>query len=281
MRGTDSCLTMNVSWSLMRSAGSHDCFPPLLRERVLRFSATNGINIRRWCKYDRTGYSNTRVRAIFTSIPWEEALCYDYDDAAHRCMYPVNGRWCVRACKSYTRRGWSDGREPGCGTLRQYASPSWFIDLVAYPSPSSSSAASPILHRCSFTLSSFRAILFLFCSLPSLCVRSTPRARALSLPLLFRPTFCPRVSSRTRGWASLTSSFAPYSSNSCLNWKFYVHSVFKSTRRRRIQYYSSGKKIDCCFFILKMYEIVESLLEEITRGFLIFDPSLEYLAIKV
>lgn len=73
-----------------------------------------------------------------------------------------------------------------CGNAR---SPSCFIDLVAYPSSSSSSA---IQHpRCSFTLlpNLRRAILFLFCFSFSLCSFDPAHA---SLPLLFRRIFCPR-----------------------------------------------------------------------------------------
>jgi hypothetical protein len=59
----------------------------------------------------------------------------------------------------------------------------------------------PILHRCSFTLSSSRAILFLFCTLPSLCVRSTPRARALSSSAFVPPDF---LSSRKLAYARMS-----------------------------------------------------------------------------
>jgi len=80
-----------------------------------------------------------------------------------------------------------------------------------------------------------------------------PRART-SLPLLFRPAFCPRVSLCAREWASLTSSAAPYSSNS------YPWIENPTCIRYPTMEISFGREKEwLLFFILKMYKIVQSL----------------------
>lgn len=98
-----------------------------------------------------------------------------------------------------------------------------------------------------------------FSALPSHRVRSTPRAR-FSLPLLFRSAFCPRVSSRARGRASLTSPAASYSSNSCRRIENSIHAFGIQQWEYLIR---EGKSTIVVFYILKMYEVVPSLLEGI------------------
>jgi len=121
----------------------------------------------------------------------------------------------VRVCVEATRWGWSDGREPGCGTLRQCESPSWFIDLVAYPSSSSSSATPLFVYPLSRPPSYRRAILFLFCSSFSRCLLDP----AL-FSLLFRRTFCLREWARASIINILSCTvFVKFLS---VHWKFYV-----------------------------------------------------------
>lgn len=137
-------------------------------------------------------------------------------------VYPVNERSCVRACvwKLHTPRmirrsraglRYSAAMRVAILVYRSCCLP-FALVLLSHPD-------SPPLfvHPLSLPVkSSF------FSALPSLRVRSTPRAR-FSLPLLFRSAFCPSVSSRARGRASLTSSAASYSSNSCRRIENSIH----------------------------------------------------------
>lgn len=130
------------------------------------------------------------------------------------------------------------GREPGCGTLRQYASPSWFIDLVAYPSPSSSSAVPSSIVVRSPSLPPVQSSFF--SALPSLHVRSTSRARAPLFRFCSARAFYSRISSRARGLSIVNifccTIFIKFLS---VNWESYAHLVSKyenSIRERKRTY---------------------------------------------
>lgn len=148
-------------------------------KRVLRFSRSHRnwglLSSRYACSRDIASiYSGRKCSGIVIAM----------------MLYPFNDT-CVRVCVKATRRGWSGCWKPGCGTLRQCASPSCFIDLLAYPSSSSSSA---ILTALLFVGSPSQPSPYNPLSFP-LFLLSTFVSLLFSLLLLFRLIF---LSSRTR-----------------------------------------------------------------------------------
>lgn len=127
-----------------------------------------------------------------------EALRCDYDRrrCSPVCIPLMNARVCVRAKATHAEDDPAVESRAAvlCGNARRHLGLSILLPTLRPRPPQST----PTLHRCSFTLSPSPVKSSFFSALPSLRVRSTPRAR-LSLPLLFRTAFCPRVSSRARG----------------------------------------------------------------------------------
>lgn len=141
---------------------------------------------------------NTRIRmfARYFMSTLEEALCSssDYDDVTIS-VYPVNGHSCMRACKSThaendlwrsrARLRYSAAMRVAILVYRSCCLPFVLVLFSRLDPPSL------FVHPLPSLQSSF------FSALPSLRVRSTPRA------LLFRfcstRAFCPRVNSRARG----------------------------------------------------------------------------------
>lgn len=113
------------AWSLIHQV-SHDCLLSLSNE----FYDLVGHII------ETEDFSNRYACSRDIASTQREEVCFGI--AITTMLYPLNDT-CVRVYVKATRRGWFGGWKPGCGTLRQCASPSCFIDLVAYPSFSSSS----------------------------------------------------------------------------------------------------------------------------------------------
>lgn len=196
------------------------------------------------------------ARYLWVCRGWKRSVAITTGGAAAG-VYPVNERSCVRACESYTHAEDDPAVESRaavlCGNARRHLGLSILLPTLR-PRPPQPPRLSTVVRSPSLPP---REILFLFCSSFSPCPLD-PACAPLSsafVPLGFlssRKLACARVSIVN---VFCRIIFVKFLSE---NWEFYAC----------VQYPTMGisferEKAQPLFFILKMYEVVPSLLEGI------------------